>query len=458
VELLIVAVVTGVVGLAVGIAGIMAFRLSAASRSTADLHSESELPDGIAEVLAVLPSAAIVVDAGDDVVKASPAAYTYGLVRGHRLISRRLEEIVARVRTRGLIEELDFEHSASEASHPRFLHARVAALGQAFVLVLCDDQTDARRVDAIRRDFVANVSHELKTPIGAIALLAEAVTDFADDPEAVARFGTRMQKESTRLTQLVQEIIDLSRVQDHETPQSTARVSVTEVIADAVDRASTGAAGKDIELSVAPGGDWYVDGSYELLVNAVRNLLDNAVSYSNEGTRVGVGTRLEDERVVITVTDQGIGMSSAETERVFERFYRVDPARSRMTGGTGLGLSIVKHIVATHGGEVRVWSRPGQGSTFTIVLPQAPQTGQLPHVEEGHASREDAAPGDGPARDRPAGDVPAGDARPASAAGGQTDQAAEAPAVVRLDSQEELAAQSAEEAPPGDPRERRKTT
>lgn len=370
-DLLIVAVLTGTVGLGLGIAGILAFRFSEHSRSAADLHSDNELPDGIAEVLAVLPSAAIVVDAGDDVVKASPAAYTFGLVRGHSLVADTLAEVVERVRARGLIEELDFEHAIASSATPRFLHARVAALGSAFVLVLCDDQTEARRVDAVRRDFIANVSHELKTPIGAVSLLAEAVTEFADDPEAVARFGSKMQRESTRLTQLVKEIIDLSRVQDHEVPASPERVPVARVVEEAVDRARTVADGKNIELSVLHGGDWYIEGSFELLVNAVRNLVDNAIHYSNEGTRVGVGAKLEDERVAIAVTDQGIGLSTEDTERVFERFYRVDPARSRMTGGTGLGLSIVKHIVATHGGEVRVWSRLGQGSTFTILLPQA---------------------------------------------------------------------------------------
>lgn len=370
-DLLIVAVLTGTVGLGLGIAGILAFRYSERSRSAADLHSDNDLPEGLAEVLAVLPSAAIVVDAGDDVVKASPAAYTFGLVRGHALAASALTEVVERVRARGLIEEIEFEHAVGAASAPRYLHARVAALGATFVLVLCDDQTEARRVDAVRRDFIANVSHELKTPIGAMSLLAEAITDSADDPVAVARFGGRIEKESARLTHLVQEIIDLSRVQDHEVPASPERVAVARIVEEAVDRARTVADGKGIELSVLHGGDWYIEGGFELLVNAVRNLIDNAIHYSNEGTRVGVGAKLEGDHVAIAVTDQGIGLSTEDTERVFERFYRVDQARSRVTGGTGLGLSIVKHIVATHGGEVRVWSRLGQGSTFTILLPQA---------------------------------------------------------------------------------------
>lgn len=372
VDLLVVAVLTGIIGLGLGIAGILAFRFSERSRSSADLHSDNELPDGIAEVLAVLSSAAIVLDAGDDVVKASPAAYTYGLVRGHELTSATLLAVVRRARVRGLIEELDFEQKrGSDARVARHLHARVAPLGPSFVLVLCDDQTEARRLDAVRRDFVANVSHELKTPIGAVALLAEAVTDFADDPEAVGRFGTRMQRESKRLAQLVQEIIDLSRVQDHETPAATELIPIGRIIEDAVDRASTRADAKNITLQVVSGGDWHVEGNFELLVNAVRNLVDNAISYSNDGTQVGIGAKLDDGRIAVAVTDQGIGLSTEDTERVFERFYRVDPARSRVTGGTGLGLSIVKHIVATHGGDIRVWSKLGQGSTFTILLPIA---------------------------------------------------------------------------------------
>lgn len=378
-DLLIVAVLTGIVGLGLGIAGILAFRFSERSRDAADLHSEDDLPEGIAEVLAVLPSAAIVLDAGDDVVKASPAAYTFGLVRGHALASSEMLAMVGRVRSRGLIEEIELEQKREHSdSVLRFLHARVAPLGTSFVLVLCDDLTESKRVDVVRRDFVANVSHELKTPIGAMALLAEAVTDFSDDPQAVERFGGRMQRESKRLTQLVQEIIDLSRVQDHAAPSTTEKISAAEVVDDAVDRARTRAEGKNIHIEVSPPGSMLIEGNYELLVNAVRNLIDNAINYSPDGTRVGVGVELVDERVEISVTDQGIGLSRQDTERVFERFYRVDPARSRITGGTGLGLSIVKHIIATHGGEVRVWSQLAKGSTFTIVLPLA---GTAPEVE-----------------------------------------------------------------------------
>ncbi len=379
VDLLLFGFLCGAVGLALGIGGILAFRASELSRSTADMHSDDELPSGIAEVLAVLSQAAIVIDAGDDVVKSSPAAYTLGLVKGRGLENSDLLEAVARVRARGLIEELDFEsRRPGGIGSPRLLHARVAPLGEAYVLVLAEDLTEARRVDEVRRDFVANVSHELKTPIGAMSLLAEAVTDYSDDPDAVQRFGSKIQQESARLSQLVKEIIDLSRVQDHSGPVSQDRIRVADIIADAVDRAQTAASSKDIDIVVEvaagselAGEDIEVEGDFDLLVNALRNLLDNAVNYSNGGTRVGIGYEARSGQVLVAVTDQGIGLSEADLDRVFERFYRVDPARSRNTGGTGLGLSLVKHIVATHSGEVRVWSRLGGGSTFTIVLPLA---------------------------------------------------------------------------------------
>lgn len=372
-DVLIISLITGAIGLTLGIAGILAFRMSENSWSSAALRSDDELPDGIAEVLAVLPSAAIVIDAGDDVTKASPAAYTFGLVRGHVLAAQEIQEAVARVRVRGLIEEIDFEtQRGSDESTRRYLHARVAPLAEAYVLVLCDDQTESHRINAVRRDFVANVSHELKTPIGAISLLAEAVTDFSDDPEAVQRFGGKLQKESVRLTQLVQEIINLSRVQDNEELESTATVDLEDVVSEAVDRAKTNAEAKSIIVSTSCESGVKVQGSFDLLVNAVRNLVDNAVNYSNSGTAVGVSVESHGSEAEIVVTDHGIGMTPDESERIFERFYRVDPARSRNTGGTGLGLSIVKHIVATHGGRIDVWSRPGEGSTFTITLPAAP--------------------------------------------------------------------------------------
>lgn len=337
-----------------------------------DTEPDDGLPAGMDEVLAVLPSAAIVIDSSGKAIMASTAAYALGLVDGPAFDSPQLQETVARVADRRIYEDVNFviKHDANEYSR-RFLHAGVAPLGKDYVLVLCDDETEFHRVEAVRRDFVANVSHELKTPIGAISLLAEAVTDYSDDPEAVHRFGGKIQKEATRLVHLVQEIIDLSQVQDNEELEFTTVIDLADVVEEAVDRARTNAESKNITMNVSYTPGLRVDGAFELLAKAIRNLVDNAVNYSAAHTEVGICTEARENSVAIIVTDHGIGMTTEETERIFERFYRVDPARSRNTGGTGLGLSIVKHIVATHGGKIKVWSRPGEGSTFTVFLPVA---------------------------------------------------------------------------------------
>jgi two-component system sensor histidine kinase SenX3 len=239
------------------------------------------------------------------------------------------------------------------------------------VLVLVEDRTEARRVEEVRRDFVANVSHELKTPIGALRLLAEAVHEAAGDSEAVRRFAGRMQQESLRLSTLVQELIDLSRLQAADAVHSPEPVVISEVVGEAVDRSRLGADAKRIDVVVGGVDGAVVSGDHALLVTAVRNLIDNAIAYSSEDTRIGIGLRRHEDIVEIAVSDQGIGIDAAEQERIFERFYRVDPARSRATGGTGLGLSIVKHVAANHGGEVTVWSVQGHGSTFTLRLPES---------------------------------------------------------------------------------------
>ncbi len=246
--------------------------------------------------------------------------------------------------------------------------ARSEPIG-ADVAVVVDDLTEARRVEAVRRDFVANVGHEIKTPVGALTVLAEAALDARDDPDAVRRFVGRMQREAQRLSRLVQELLDLSRLQGGEPLPELTQVSVDAAVDEAVDRARPAADAKRIEL--VRGGDigLTVTAAEDQIVTAVRNLLDNAVAYSPAHTRVAIGVHRRDDSVELAVADQGIGIAAEDQERIFERFYRVDPARSRETGGTGLGLAIVKHIVGNHGGEVTVWSEPGAGSTFTIRLP-----------------------------------------------------------------------------------------
>ncbi|WP_225804680.1 cell wall metabolism sensor histidine kinase WalK, partial [Streptomyces sp. NK15101] len=243
------------------------------------------------------------------------------------------------------------------------------------LLLRVEAPPEARRIEAVRRDFVANVSHELKTPVGALSLLSEAVMDASDDPEAVTRFAGRMQIEATRLTNLVQELIDLSRVQNDDPLEDSEPVSVDELVAEAIDRSRQPASTKQISMVSGGAAGLYVWGSRGQLAAALGNLVENAVNYSPARTRVGIAARRVSapggDLIEIAVTDQGIGISEKDRERIFERFYRVDPARSRATGGTGLGLAIVKHVAASHGGEVTVWSTEGQGSTFTLRLPEA---------------------------------------------------------------------------------------
>ena len=335
---------------------------------------EAEVPDaapavppGAEAVLSVLSSSAVIVDAADTVLQASAPAVAMGLVRDDRLPDE-LMTLVQQVRRDGQVREAEvvLDQHRGLATH---VHARVAPLTSRLVVVLADDRTHVERVEAIRRDFVANVSHELKTPIGALNLLAEAVEEAKDDPEAVVRFAGRMQAESLRLTRLVQQIIDLSRLQNDALSEEATVVKVDELVAEASEHSATEAERRNIEIATSVEPELLVHGDRSQLHAAVSNLVENAVTYSPEQSRVVVTAELADEDVRITVADQGIGIPGEEIDRIFERFYRVDPARARNTGGTGLGLSIVKHVAASNGGSVEVWSEPGSGSTFTLVLP-----------------------------------------------------------------------------------------
>ncbi|XVX19710.1 sensor histidine kinase [Actinomycetota bacterium] len=341
-------------------------------RRFAEPEAPPALPDGVADVLAVLRSSGIVLDSADAVVKNSPAAVSYGLVRRGELVHAELRQLARQVRRDGQIREVDLElprgPMGRSSSHMR---ARVAPLGGQHILLLVEDMTQTRRVEEVRRDFVANVSHELKTPVGGLTLLAEAVQDAKDDPEAVDRFAERMQIEAQRLGQLVKEIVDLSRLQAADALHEPHLVDVERAVTEAVDHTKVAADARKIELvsSCQPG--LAILGDHDLITTAVRNLIVNAINYSDADTRVAVTSRRVGELVEITVTDQGQGIPEGEQRRIFERFYRVDAARSRATGGTGLGLAIVKHICANHGGDVTVWSEEGRGSTFTLRLPDA---------------------------------------------------------------------------------------
>ena len=337
-------------------------------------HQPTRLPPGIASVLSVLSSSAVVVDSNDRVLRASAAARAFGLVKGDRLMVTELAALARQVRRDGEIREGEFEVPGPGGRTTSFA-VRVAPLGAAvggggLVLVLAEDQTESRRVDEVKRDFVANTSHELKTPVGALALLAETIEDAADDAEAVRRFAGKMRQEAQRLTNLVQDLITLSRIQAVEPVPDPRPVELDMVVAEALDRCRMKANARGITLASAGTRGLSVLGDEDLLVTALRNLLENAVAYSPERTRVVVSLkRASDGNAELSVADQGIGIPERDLERIFERFYRVDPARSRATGGTGLGLAIVKHVMAAHNGRVTVRSVEGSGSTFTLFIP-----------------------------------------------------------------------------------------
>ena len=355
---------------AVGAGGaVLAWHISDRQQRTIPPYAQPVVPDGVGTVLSVLRSSAVVVDDSDEVLKASAPAYALGLVRGSKLVSADLADVVRKVRRDGQIRETELL-MARPGVPSRYVTARVAPLGSRLVLALVEDRTREKRVEEVRRDFVANVSHELKTPVGAIRLLSDAMQDAADDPEAVRRFADRMFTESERLGKLVQQIIELSRLQADDPLDAPVAVHLDDVIATAVDTSRMDAENKNIQVMVGGTSDLQVFGNEQQVLAAVSNLVSNAVSYSENDSTVLVTTRVDEGSVDISVVDQGIGIPAEELDRIFERFYRVDPARHRSTGGTGLGLSIVKHVAATHGGEVRVWSAEGQGSTFTLTLPQ----------------------------------------------------------------------------------------
>ncbi|MET1034667.1 MAG: ATP-binding protein [Arthrobacter sp.] len=363
-------VVSGLVGLALGVGGLLAYWSSQRRRTMLADVGEPSLPEGSVEILSVVGRAYVVVDDVDGVVRANPAAYAFGLVRGHTIVHKELLAIARRVRADGVIEERQFELPRGPLGQGAIVvNVRVAPLGDEYILLLADDRTEITRTEAMRNDFVVNVSHELKTPVGAISLLAEAIDGAAGDEVAIRRFASRLHKEAGRLSALVQDIIELSRLQGTDVVLQGRVVDVNAVLGEAVDRNKLPAESKRITISVGGRSDARVFGDPDLLMIAFRNLIDNAIRYSPEGTTVGVGIRSRDGLVQISVTDQGPGIPQDEQDRIFERFYRVDAARSRQTGGTGLGLSIVKHVMSNHGGEVRVWSQPGQGSTFTVRLP-----------------------------------------------------------------------------------------
>ncbi len=340
-------------------------------RQESSVLEPERLPPVLLEALGQLDQNALVLAPGEVIVFASENIDHIGILRDGLIQSQELLAIIRVVRRTNIKQTgtIDIPRGPiGEGRHELTVNV-IPLIREQLVLVLLSDESQAQRIQDVRRDFVANVSHELKTPIGALLLLSEAVLGAKDDPAAVEKFATRMQIESKRLTDLVQEIINLSRLQDSDPLSVPSELNVQDLVSEAIDQSQVGADNRKIEILTGEIANGVVLGDRDQIIMAIQNLVENAVNYSPEGTKVTVSSVIEDGIVTISITDQGIGIPENEKDRIFERFYRVDPARSRQSGGTGLGLSIVKHVAIKHGGEVSVWSVENVGSTFSLKLP-----------------------------------------------------------------------------------------
>lgn len=341
-------------------------------------------PTLAAEVLELFGSVGILLDGTGQVIRMNNRAETFGIVVRGLLVHRELIDLAARARRSKSVEAFEGILLVGLQQEKISVAAKASLVSDTYVVLVLDDRTRDQRLDKTRKDFIENISHELKTPIGAIGLLAEAISQ-SEDKETISKFAANLTKESSRLTALVQDIIELSRLQSEEVLAGAERVDLREVIAEAVDRNEQLAASSRIKIVADDSVSLEVFGNKEMLTAAVKNLIENAITYSEPGSQVGVGCSKQDSLANIAVTDSGSGISAENQERVFERFYRVDPSRSRNTGGTGLGLSIVKHVAKIHRGDVKLFSQLGVGSTFTLRIPLAtaadPATGTIKLVE-----------------------------------------------------------------------------
>jgi two-component system sensor histidine kinase SenX3 len=324
-------------------------------------------------IVALMPLGAAVVDRHRDVVYHNDRAKELGLVR-----ERQLDDEAWNAARKTLADGSDVEFDLLPGKRQVPGRSGLSVHGQArllseqdrrFAVVFVYDHSEYARLEATRRDFVANVSHELKTPVGAMSVLAEALLSSADDPETVRRFGEKVLVEATRLGSMVSELIELSRLQGAEAMPEMGPVEVDEVVSEAISRHKVPADNADIVVRTDDASGLRMHGEQALLVTALANLVSNAIAYSPRGSLVSISRRRRGDNIEIAVTDRGIGIDRKDQERVFERFFRADKARSRATGGTGLGLAIVKHVAANHGGSIGLWSQLGTGSTFTLSIP-----------------------------------------------------------------------------------------
>jgi two-component system sensor histidine kinase SenX3 len=354
-------------------------------RKNQETPSPVGLPTLAIDLLEIIDAEYIILTPFDVVLESSGGIRSLGILNEIRITSQPILNLVRAVRRSGKYEEQTLalpRGPLGDGTHD--LVVRVSLVGEeGLVAILVFDDSEFHRLDSIRRDFVANISHELKTPIGALSILAEAVLEASDDPTAIKKFASRMQIEATRLSELVQEVINLSRLQDEDPLKNAEILDVATIAREAIDESRLAADKQQIEIVFSDQESCSVLGDRGQLRMAMSNLISNAINYSPVSTRVGIGINAQDDLVEFTVTDQGVGIPEKDLERIFERFYRVDPARSRETGGTGLGLSIVKHVASNHGGDISVWSLEGQGSTFTLRLPRVKDGSVHPTRNEG---------------------------------------------------------------------------
>ncbi len=395
VSALLIAAIVALLALSIGVAfgAVAGPRLRERRQRRSADQSGITVSQMLEHVVAQSPVGIVVVDTHRDVVFTNDRATELGLVRDRLLDDRAW---VAAHRTLSTGEDVEFDLSPRKRDRQGrsglSVRGHVRLLTEAdrrFAVVYVDDQSEHARMEATRRDFVANVSHELKTPVGAMGVLAEAVLASADDPDTVRHFAEKMVTESNRLANMVGELIELSRLQGGERLPDLDAVDVDTVVAEALSRHKVAADNADISITTDAPTGYRVLGDQTLLVTALANLVSNAIAYSPNASSVSISRRRRGDNIEIAVTDRGIGIAPADQERVFERFFRVDKARSRATGGTGLGLAIVKHVAANHNGAIRLWSQPGTGSTFTLSIPAYPRGPDDRDDPDEHDDRED---------------------------------------------------------------------
>ncbi|RYQ45774.1 sensor histidine kinase [Bifidobacterium pseudolongum] len=344
--------------------------------------ADPDAVDGERRMLAMLGESVIITDVHGNVIVANTAAAEHGLVFDGRLTDDGVRGLIA-----SAVEGHEPVHADIELDGgPQARHIAVTAqpISACRVAVVCADTGYRRNVDRMRRDFVTNVSHELKTPVGAIMLLSETIADAGDDVEMIRHFAGRIGMEAQRLDGLVRRLIELGRMSNPgERPKQT--VDARDLVHGAIADTEVTAAARHTDVRMRDGA---VDRPLAVCVDAtavhiaLKNLVENAINYSPEHSDVTVDVTQADGHVRIRVIDHGVGIPSPLQGRIFERFYRVDPARSRLTGGTGLGLSIANHHIRANGGTIEVWSKPGEGSTFTVALPLAGTAGIMDKEHE----------------------------------------------------------------------------